>query len=269
MSESARSDFHFDLTDRVVLVTGAARGLGACIAKRAAAGGARLLLGDIRDAQGEALAKKIGGTARYLHLDVALEEDWTRWVDTALSEWGRIDALVNNAAILHIGTVENTPADVVLQVLRVNTLGPYLGIRAVLPAMKRQGKGAIVNIASIDGLTGMNGVSAYATSKWGLRGLTKSSAMELGRHGIRVNCVCPAGGNPEMYEPWGEALSEITEETLAYTENRAIPGNASIKAIADGALFLASEASRLCTGVDLPVDGGASVGHFIPGFNEI
>ena len=123
MSESARSDFHFDLTDRVVLVTGAARGLGACIAKRAAAGGARLLLGDIRDAQGEAVAKKIGGTARYLHLDVALEEDWTRWVDTALSEWGRIDALVNNAAILHIGTVENTPADVVLHLGDV-ALGP-------------------------------------------------------------------------------------------------------------------------------------------------
>ena len=118
-------------------------------------------------------------------------------------------------------------------------------------------------------MTGKNGVSAYATSKWGLRGLTKSTAMELGRYGIRVNCVCPAGGNPEMYEPWAEALAKIADQTRDYTDNRAIPGNAPIEAIADAALFLASDASRQCTGGDLPVDGGASVGHFMPGFNDI
>ena len=269
MSEATRSASHLDLEDRVLLVTGAARGLGACIAERAAARGARLLLGDVRDAQGEAVAKKIGGATRYLHLDVTQERDWARWVEAAIAEWGRIDALINDAAILHIGILEHTPPDVFEQVFRVNTLGPYLGIRAVLPAMKRQGKGAIVNISSIDGMTGMNGVSAYATSKWGLRGLTKSTAMELGRYGIRVNCVCPAGGNPEMYEPWGEALAKLADQTQDYTDNRAIPGNAPISSIADATLFLASDASRQCTGIDLPVDGGATVGHFIPGFNEI
>ena len=139
MSEATRSTSHLDLEDRVLLVTGAARGLGACIAERAAARGARLLLGDVRDAQGEAVAKQIGGATRYLHLDVAREEDWARWVEAALAEWGRIDALINDAAILHIGILEHTPPEVFEQVFRVNTLGPFLGIRAVLPAMKPQG----------------------------------------------------------------------------------------------------------------------------------
>jgi len=269
MSEPTRSDTSLALDERVLLVTGAARGLGACLAERAAARGARLLLGDVRDEAGEAVAKKLGGGARYLHLDVAQEQDWQRWVEAVLAEWGRIDALINDAAILHIGILEHTPPDVFEQVFRVNTLGPFLGIRAVLPAMKRQNSGSIVNIASIDGISGMNGLSAYATSKWGLRGLSKSTAMELGRYGIRVNCVCPAGGNPEMYAPWAEPLAAIADETRDYTDNRAIPGNAPLEAIADAALFLASDASRQCTGIDLPVDGGASVGHFMPGFNEI
>jgi 3alpha(or 20beta)-hydroxysteroid dehydrogenase len=134
--------------------------------------------------------------------------------------------------------------------------------------MREHGAGSIVNVASIDGMLGMNGVTAYCTSKWALRGLTKSAAMELGRAGIRVNTVCPAGGNPEMYGPWFEKLMTMSEDTSAYTSNRGIPGEAPLELIADAVAFFASDASRHCTGVDLPVDGGAHAGRFIPSFNE-
>ena len=103
----------------------------------------------------------------------------------------------------------------------------------------------------------------------GLRGLARSAALELGRDGIRVNTVCPAGGNPEMYGPWMKELAGMLEQTRAYTEDRAIPGEVSLEAIAEAVIFLASDASRHCTGADLPVDGGAQAGHFIPGFNEL
>ena len=115
----------------------------------------------------------------------------------------------------------------------------------------------------------MNGLTAYCASKFGLRGLSKAAALEIGRDGIRVNTVCPAGGNPEMYEPWMDRVSGFLDQTLAYNENRAIPGSVPIESIVDAVVFLASDASRHCTGVDLPVDGGASAGCFIPGFNTL
>ncbi|HEU4429947.1 MAG TPA: SDR family oxidoreductase, partial [Myxococcota bacterium] len=194
---------------------------------------------------------------------------WERVVAETLAVHGRVDALVNNAAVLHLGTLEHTSEEILQRVLAVNLIGPYLGTQAVLPAMKRQRSGSIVNVSSIDGMLGMNGVSAYAASKWGLRGLTKSAAMELGRDGIRVNCVCPAGGNPEMYAAWSEQLAGLREQTRAYSENRGIPGEAPLDAIAQACAFLASDASQHVTGADLPVDGGASAGRFLPGFNSL
>ena len=135
--------------------------------------------------------------------------------------------------------------------------------------MKSQGAGSIVNVASIDGLVGMNGVSAYAASKFGLRGMAKSAAVELGRSGIRVNSVCAAGGNPEMYGPWAEKMIEFAEQTQHYTEDRGIPGAVSFDAIANAVLYLASDASAGVTGIDLPVDGGATAGKWIAGFNTL
>jgi 3alpha(or 20beta)-hydroxysteroid dehydrogenase len=258
-----------NLEGKVALITGAARGAGAAIARRFVAEGARVVLGDVRHEQGRALAKELGASASYCEHDVAKRAQWDAAVAHTLAAHGRVDALVNNAAVLHLGTLERTSEDVLERVLAVNLVGPYLGTQAVLAAMKAQRAGSIVNVCSIDGLLGMNGVSAYAASKWGLRGLTKSAAMELGRDGIRVNCVCPAGGNPEMYGPWGRQLAGLREETRAYSENRGIPGEAPLDAIAQACAFLASDASLHVTGADLPVDGGASAGRFIPGFNTL
>jgi len=258
-----------NLEGKIAIVTGAARGAGAAIARRFVAEGAHVALGDVRHEQGRALAKELGAGARYCEHDVASAAQWARVVAETLAAYGRVDALVNNAALLHLGTLEHTSEEALQRILAVNLAGPYLGTQAVLSAMKRQRSGSIVNVGSIDGMLGMNGVTAYAASKWGLRGLTKSTAMELGRDGIRVNCVCPAGGNPEMYAAWSAQLAPLREQTRAYSENRGIPGEAPLDAIAQACAFLVSDASRHVTGIDLPVDGGASAGRFIPGFNSL
>jgi 3alpha(or 20beta)-hydroxysteroid dehydrogenase len=194
---------------------------------------------------------------------------WGDLVEHTLGEHGRIDVLVNNAGVLHQGSIENTSEADFRRLLEVNTLGPFLGIRAVVPAMREQGGGSIVNVGSIDSLVGMNGLTAYCASKFGLRGLSKAAALEVGRDAIRVNSVCPAGGNPEMYRPWMDKVMGFLDETIAYNENRAIPGSVPVESIVDAVVFLASDASRHCTGVDLPVDGGATAGCFIPGFNTL
>jgi len=257
-----------DLRDRVILVTGGARGVGEAIVEGLAGQGARIVLGDLLVERGLAVAKRLGDAVRFERLDVAQEEDWTRVVSGVLASHGRIDGLVNNAAALHIGTLENTPPEVFRRVQEVNLIGPYLGTRAVVPSMKQRGRGSIVHVGSIDGMIGMNGICAYAASKWGLRGFAKSTAMELGRAGIRVNTICPAGGNGEMFLPWAGKLAGMPGDTDHYLENRGIPGATPFASIANAAAYLLSDASDNVTGIDLPVDGGAAAGCFLPGFND-
>ena len=258
-----------DLQDKVALVTGAARGVGAVIAKKIIQAGGRVVVADIRTDEGESMTAQLGDSACFRSLDVTDEAQWKAAVSNVVDELGRIDVLVNNAAILHLGTLEGTPADTFRRVQDVNVTGPFLGIRTVSPHMAAAGGGAIVNVGSIDGMIGMNGLSAYVASKFGLRGLSRASALELGRHGIRVNYIASASGNPEMYGPWMEKLATFLEETLAYQEDRAIPGGPPPEAIADAVVYLASDAAACVTGIELPVDNGASAGHFIPGFNRL
>jgi 3alpha(or 20beta)-hydroxysteroid dehydrogenase len=255
------------LDGKVALVTGAARGTGAAIAARFAAEGARVVLTDVLDELGRSTAAEIGDAARYIPLDVTDPVAWSAAVSSVEEEFGGIDVLVNNAAILHLGSVLGTDLDTWNRVVAVNQTGTFLGIQSVIEPLVRRNGGSIINIASIDGLIGMNGVGAYAASKWAVRGLTRVAAIELGRAGIRVNTICPAGGNAEMGEPWRDQLIAAAAESGASTatqDDKAIPHPLRFEDITGLAVFLASDESAYCTGSDFTVDGGRSAGHYVP-----
>jgi 3alpha(or 20beta)-hydroxysteroid dehydrogenase len=257
------------LPDKIAIVTGAARGTGAMTARRFVDNGATVVVADVRDDEGQATALELGDRAWFRHLDVTDEDSWNELVADVIAKHARIDVLVNNAGLLHIGTVAHTSLSDFRRLLDVNTLGPFAGIRAVAGPMAAAGGGSIVNVASIDALVGLNGLTAYTATKWGVRGLTKAAALELGRAGIRVNTVCPSGGNAQMFGPWAQDLAAFAADTAAYTADRAIPRSATVDEIADAIVFLASDLSRFVTGADIPVDGGQSAGSYIAGFNRI
>jgi 3alpha(or 20beta)-hydroxysteroid dehydrogenase len=234
------------LEGKVAIVTGAARGLGAVIARVLVEHGAFTVLGDVLEEEGRAVASALRGRARFERLDVSSEDDWQRVVARILDEQQRVDVLVNNAAILHLGPVESTTPEVFRRLHEVNTLGPFLGLRAVAPPMREQGGGSVINISSIDALSPLNGLSAYAASKWGLRG----------------------NGGDDMAAPWADALDAMSDQVAGYVGNRGTPGPAPLDVIAQAVVFLASDASTHCNGIDLPVDGGASIGHVMPGLNR-
>ncbi|MBK7948028.1 MAG: SDR family oxidoreductase [Deltaproteobacteria bacterium] len=245
------------LAGKVAIITGAARGTGEETARRFAAEGASVVLADVLDALGESAAARIGGGAAvYRRLDVTREQDWAEVVAFAEARFGRLDVLVNNAAILHMAPIETTRLEDWHRVVEVNQTGPFLGIRAAIDPMRRAGGGSIVNIASLDAMVGLDRFGAYAATKWAMRGLTRCAALELGELGIRVNTVCPAGGSDEMAAPFRPP----GVDPVAYVAGRAIPRRASLAEIAAMIVFLASDESSFCTGADFPVDGGATAG---------
>jgi 3alpha(or 20beta)-hydroxysteroid dehydrogenase len=243
------------LEGKVAIVTGAARGTGEATARLFVDEGARVVLADVRDESGEGVAKELGDAARYEHLDVTSEDDWKCVVDRTTKVFDAPNVLVNNAAILHMAAIVDTTLADFERVVRVNQLGTFLGIRAVVEAMKSSGGGSIVNISSIDGLRGQNGLVAYVASKWGVRGITRVAALELGRFGIRVNDVCPEAGSAAMimpYVPSGvdiEAVAALQQPALAPQRNRSIQDR--VNDIATLVAFLASDDSASCTGADL------------------
>jgi 3alpha(or 20beta)-hydroxysteroid dehydrogenase len=240
------------LDGRVVLITGAARGQGEQEARLFAAEGARLVLGDVLDEQGEAVAKETG--ARYVHLDVGEEEDWAAAVAAATDSYGRLDGLVNNAGILRFNELADTPLEEFLQVVRVNQVGAFLGMRAAIPALEAAGGGTIVNTASYVALSGMAGVASYAASKAAVLGMTRVAAMEVAGKGIRVNAMCPGAIDTPMSNPGEGVSSEALNELYGKLVPLARIGRP--EEVARLALFLTSEDSSYITGQPFVIDGG-------------
>lgn len=256
------------LDGKALIVTGAAQGTGLGIARRAVAEGARVLLADVQEAKGLAAAEALGPAARFARLDVASEADWALAVHAAVEAFGRLDGLVNNAAVLWMGAIEHTPAAEMERVLRVNLLGVMLGTKSVIPALRAAGGGSIVNVTSIEALGGMNSVGAYTASKWGARGFTRSAAIELGRDGIRVNCICPSSGNPEMHAPFRAEIdvaryARHVPPPVLFEAGK--PAEVRIDDIVPLVCFLLGDESRRITGAEIAVDAGWSAGKHCPG----
>ncbi|GLR67139.1 putative short-chain dehydrogenase/reductase [Acidocella aquatica] len=248
------------LDGKVAIVTGAARGQGEATARLFAQAGARVVLTDRLEKEGRKVAAEIGAAARFIVADVSSEEAWAVLVRETLSAFGRIDILVNNAAISdHHGAAELEKARFET-ILAVNVVGPFLGIQAVLPHMLAQGRGAIVNISSVNGLRGNAGMVGYDSSKWALRGMTKSVAVEYGGRGIRVNSVHPGAIRTPMLDPAGTVDGALLSHMLRIPAARV----GEPEEVAQASLFLASDAASYINGAELAVDGGWTAGLVVP-----
>lgn len=253
-------------TGKVAIITGAAQGMGEATARLFAAEGARVVITDVREEQGQALAATINDSgardaAVFHKLDVSDEAEWAAVVAFAVEKFGGVDVLVNNAGMLQFSSVEGLDVDATRMLLNVNLLGPMMGAKHVTPVMKAAGKGVIVNISSVDGLRGVNGLSAYTASKWGLRGLTKTQALELGPSGIRVCSVHPGGVDTVLGNPYGRSGDELQASYQDVPLRRiGLP-----EEVARVTAFVASDDASYMNGAELAVDGGWSAGTYYPG----
>ncbi|HUJ05462.1 MAG TPA: glucose 1-dehydrogenase [Streptosporangiaceae bacterium] len=249
------------LDGKVALITGGARGMGKSHVRHFVEQGARVVFGDVLDEQGEAVAAKLGGDARYVHHDVTSEADWAAAVATALDAFGRLDVCVNNAGVLAFASISEMPLAEFRRILEINAVGCWLGMKSVIEPMKAAGGGSIVNISSIEGLTGAAGCSAYAASKFAVRGMTKAAAQELGRFGIRVNSVHPGGILTRMVLDTADSMDPERGERYF----KALPLGRFGQSVEVSRLvaFLASDESSYSTGSEFVIDGGILSG---PGY---
>ena len=245
------------LDGKVALISGGARGQGAAEARLFAAEGARVVLADVLDEEGEKAASEIGAAARYVHLDVTDESQWRATVDATVDAFGSLSVLINNAGIVRTGYLEGHALEDYRAVVEVNQTGVFLGMKSVVAAMREAGGGSIVNISSNAGLEGVEGVIGYVASKWAVRGMTKTAALELGQYGIRVNSVHPGGVDTPMLE---QDDFEVVDQNAVFAA-QPIPRIGQPEEIAKMVLFLASDDSSYSTGAEFLADGGMMAGH--------
>jgi 3alpha(or 20beta)-hydroxysteroid dehydrogenase len=237
----------------VALVSGGARGMGAAHVRALVDEGAKVVFGDILDDEGKRLESDLGGSARYVHLDVTDLAQWAEAVALAESTFGPVSLLVNNAGIVVFGSLADTSPDDFRRVIDINLTGTYLGMHAAIPSLRKAGGGAIINISSTAGLMGYAGIGAYVASKWGVRGLTKAAAMELGGDGIRVMSIHPG----PIRTPMTAGMTD------AVTAAQPIARMGEPDEVAKLLLFMAADAT-FSTGSEWVVDGGAALGPVTP-----
>lgn len=237
---------------KVAIITGGARGMGASHARLLASEGAKVVIGDILDDEGEQLASEIGDAARYVHLDVTEPDQWDAAIATATGEFGTLNVLVNNAGIVNGSPLRKFPLDKWRHILDVNLTGTFLGIRAVIEPMIAAGSGSIMNVSSIEGLRGSVWSHGYVASKWAVRGLAKSAALELAPHNIRVNSIHPGLIRTPL-------TANIPDDLVTIPLGRP----AEPIEVSTFVLFLASDESSYATGTEFVIDGGlvADVPH--------
>jgi 3alpha(or 20beta)-hydroxysteroid dehydrogenase len=248
------------LDGKVAIISGAARGQGEAEARLFAEEGAAVVLGDVLDDRGAAVATEIGAAARYVHLDVRDPDSWAAAVTLAEDTFGPVTVLVNNAGILRWSPLVETPLEQFREVVEVNQIGPFLGMKAVVPSMLKAGGGSIVNISSTNGLGGFPNTISYTATKWAVRGMTKTAAMELGPLGIRVNSIHPGGVETEMIRPRDGNAIASDEEFASRFADLPLRRAAQPIEIARLALFLASDESSYSTGSEFVADGGMLAG---------
>ncbi len=230
---------------KVALITGGARNIGAASARMLVAEGAQVILGDIVDDEGAALADELGEAARYVRLDVTSEDDWRNAVELTLAEFGTLNVLFNNAGIFNGSKLQRYPTTQWQEILDINLTGAFLGMRASADAMIAAGGGSIINNSSIEGLRATTWAHGYVASKWALRGLTKSVALELAPHGIRVNSLHPGRIRNEMTDAMPDDIIPIPLGRPGVPEE-----------VATFVVFLASDDSAYATGAEFVMDGG-------------
>jgi 3alpha(or 20beta)-hydroxysteroid dehydrogenase len=234
---------------KTVAVTGGAQGMGESHARGFYSEGAKVVILDIQEVKGKAVADALGRNALFVPLDVKQEDSWTAAVARIEHKFGPIAVLVNNAgAIEPQSPIKDMKLEVWRETVEVNLTGSFLGIRAVVPSMQLAGGGSIVNISSTGGFMGLPRHSAYSASKWGIRGLTKSAAIELGRFNIRVNTVHPGFTDTPMMRAGGTSAKT--------TANFAIPRIAHAEEVTKMVMYLASDDASFSTGSEFVVDGG-------------
>lgn len=240
------------LKGKVILISGGARGQGAAEARLFVAEGAQVVIGDVLDDEGRQLAAELGRAAVFVHQDVTREDDWERAVNAAAA-LGGLHGLVNNAGIYRPARLMDTETELFERHMRINQLGCFLGMKAVVPLMEKSGGGSIANISSVAGLRGSPGAIAYSATKWALRGMTKAAAIDLAPRKIRVNSVHPGPIDTDM----------LKVRTLEQNERRLelVPMKRMGTAgeVAQLVLFLLSEESGYITGAEVAIDGGATL----------
>ncbi|MGW9552090.1 SDR family oxidoreductase [Citricoccus zhacaiensis] len=240
---------------KVALISGAAQGMGASHARMLAAAGAYVMIGDLQEEAGTALAEEINASAgrraaAFTPLNVTSLQDWTAAVGHCVREFGKLDVLVNNAGIYTPGNVEDASVEDWSRTLEIDLTGTFLGMKAAVPELKKQRTSSIINVSSIAGLVGFKNRAAYSAAKWGVQGLTKTSALDFGEDGIRVNSIHPGSVETPLTAGLKRGLGQVPAGRAAQVEE-----------ISSLVLYLASDESRFISGSSIAIDGGETAGN--------